>query len=124
MGTIPTPFCEQHSPVARRRSTPSRRQALDGRRGCFIVSFGRSGSTGRNRRLYQGATLMKTIASAACVLFLLGAGASAQTLDDLKKDGKNTDNILTYGMGYHQQRHSLTVSQISVSVPSGAAWAT
>ena len=49
---------------------------------------------------------MKTIASAACVLFLLGAGASAQTLDDLKKDGKNTDNILTYGMGYHQQRHS------------------
>jgi alcohol dehydrogenase (cytochrome c) len=81
-------------------------KALDGRRGCFIVSFGRSGSTGRNRRLYQGATLMKTIASAACVLFLLGAGASAQTLDDLKKDGKNTDNILTYGMGYHQQRHS------------------
>jgi alcohol dehydrogenase (cytochrome c) len=81
-------------------------KALDGRRGCSIVSFGRSGSTGRNRRLYQGATLMKTIASAACVLFLLGAGASAQTLDDLKKDGKNTDNILTYGMGYHQQRHS------------------
>ncbi len=49
---------------------------------------------------------MKTIASAAAVLLLLGAGASAQTLDDLKKDGKNTDNILTYGMGYHQQRHS------------------
>ncbi len=51
---------------------------------------------------------MKTIASAACVLLLLGAGASAQTLDDLKKDGKGgpTDNILTYGMGYHQQRHS------------------
>jgi alcohol dehydrogenase (cytochrome c) len=49
---------------------------------------------------------MKTIASAAAVLLLLGASASAQTLDDLKKDGKNTDNILTYGMGYHQQRHS------------------
>src|SRR6478672_9175145 len=51
---------------------------------------------------------MKTIASAACVLLLLGAGASAQTLDDLKKDGKggSTDNILTYGMGYHQQRYS------------------
>ena len=32
--------------------------------------------------------------------------ASAQTLDDLKNDGKNTDNILTYGMGYHQQRYS------------------
>ena len=51
---------------------------------------------------------MKTIASAACVLFLLGAGASAQTLDDLKKDGNggSTDNVLTYGMGYHQQRFS------------------
>ena len=42
------------------------------------------------------------------VLLLLGAGASAQTLDDLKKDsnGGSTDNVLTYGMGYHQQRHS------------------
>ncbi len=49
---------------------------------------------------------MKTIISAACGLLLLGAGASAQTLDDLKNDGKNTDNILTYGMGYHQQRYS------------------
>ena len=39
---------------------------------------------------------------------LLGAGASAQTLDDLKKDGNggSTDNVLTYGMGYHQQRYS------------------
>ena len=51
---------------------------------------------------------MKILASAACVLLLLGAGASAQTLDDLKKDGNggSTDNILTYGMGYHQQRYS------------------
>ena len=51
---------------------------------------------------------MKTLASAACVLFLFGAGASAQTLDDLKKDGNggSTDNVLTYGMGYHQQRYS------------------
>src|SRR5215207_10953389 len=51
---------------------------------------------------------MKTLASAACVLLLLGAGASAQTLDDLKKDGNggSTDNVLTYGMGYHQQRYS------------------
>src|SRR5262249_46650810 len=32
----------------------------------------------------------------------------AQTLDDLKKDGNggSTDNILTYCMGYHQQRYS------------------
>src|SRR5499433_261537 len=32
--------------------------------------------------------------------------ASAQTLDELKNDGKNTDNILTYGMGYSQHRYS------------------
>jgi alcohol dehydrogenase (cytochrome c) len=51
---------------------------------------------------------MKMLASAACVVLLLGAGASAQTLEDLKKDGNggSTDNILTYGMGYHQQRYS------------------
>ena len=51
---------------------------------------------------------MKILVSAACVLLMLGAGASAQTLDDLKRDGNggSTDNILTYGMGYHQQRYS------------------
>jgi alcohol dehydrogenase (cytochrome c) len=51
---------------------------------------------------------MKLIASAASVLLFLGAAASGQTLDDLKKDGNggSTDNILTYGMGYHQQRYS------------------
>jgi len=51
---------------------------------------------------------MKILTSVACVLLMLGAGASAQTLDDLKKDGNggSTDNILTYGMGYHQQRYS------------------
>src|SRR3989440_2835097 len=48
---------------------------------------------------------MKFIASAAAVL-CFSTAASAQTLDDLKNDGKNTDNILTYGMGYHQQRYS------------------
>src|SRR5262249_22839613 len=57
---------------------------------------------------YQGATLMKILTSAACVLLLLGAGPSAQKLDDLNKDGNGgpTDSILTYGMGYHQQRYS------------------
>jgi alcohol dehydrogenase (cytochrome c) len=51
---------------------------------------------------------MNTLASAACALLLLSSGASGQTLDDLKKDGNggSTDNILTYGMGYHQQRYS------------------
>src|SRR3989442_7490836 len=48
---------------------------------------------------------MKFIAPAAAVL-LFSAAATAQTLDDLKNDGKNPDNFLTYGMGYHQQRYS------------------
>src|ERR1700740_2326383 len=49
---------------------------------------------------------MKLTASAAAALFFLGGAAAGQTLDDLKNDGKNTDNVLTYGMGYHQQRYS------------------
>src|SRR5438445_12958384 len=49
---------------------------------------------------------MKAIAVAIATLCLFGSGASAQTLDDLKNDGRNTDNILTYGMGYHLHRYS------------------
>jgi alcohol dehydrogenase (cytochrome c) len=49
---------------------------------------------------------MKTISMAAAVSLLLAAGAAAQTLDDLRNDGKNTDDILTYGMGYGQNRYS------------------
>src|SRR5262245_21693830 len=48
---------------------------------------------------------MKTFAVAAALL-LASSAASAQTTQDLNNDGKNTDNILTYGMGYHQQRYS------------------
>jgi len=48
---------------------------------------------------------MKTTASVLAALCMIGA-ASAQTLDDLKNDGRNTDNILTYGMGYHLNRYS------------------
>jgi alcohol dehydrogenase (cytochrome c) len=48
---------------------------------------------------------MKTFA-VAVVLLLAGSAASAQTTEELNNDGKNTDNILTYGMGYHQQRYS------------------
>jgi len=47
---------------------------------------------------------MKHIAFAAGVLLATSAGA--QTLDELRNDGKNTDHILTYGMGYAQQRYS------------------
>ena len=53
---------------------------------------------------------MKRLAPAAALLFA-AALATAQTLDDLKNDGKNPDNILTYGMGYAQQRYS-PLSQI------------
>ena len=54
---------------------------------------------------------MKRIGTAAMLSFGLIAAVSAQTLDDLKNDGKNTDNILTYGMGYGQNRYS-TLAQI------------
>ena len=49
---------------------------------------------------------MKAIAAAIATLCLIGSGATAQTLDDLKNDGRNTDNILTYGMGYALHRYS------------------
>jgi hypothetical protein len=71
-------------------------QDLDRQHGCIILCRNRSVEP-VPPRAYQGGTLMKTLASAACVLLLLGSGASAQTLDDLKKDGNggSTDNILT-----------------------------
>jgi len=48
---------------------------------------------------------MKTISVVAAFVMFAGA-ASAQTLDDLKNDGKNPDNVLTYGMGYSLNRYS------------------
>jgi hypothetical protein len=38
---------------------------------------------------------MKAIVAAAVLVMLAGA-ASAQTLEDLKNDGKNPDNVLTW----------------------------
>jgi len=67
---------------------------------------------------------MKIFGIAAAAILATGLAASAQTLEELKDDGTNPDNILTYGMGYHQHRYSLTVSQISTPVPSRATWAT
>src|SRR2546422_7572049 len=56
--------------------------------------------------------------SAGCLGFLVFAAcigvASAQTSEDLKNDGKNTDNVLTYGMGYHLNRYS-ALKQISTT---------
>src|SRR5438067_4616301 len=55
---------------------------------------------------------MKLIVAVVIVLALISTAVSAQTLDDLKNDGRNTDNVLTYGMGYHQNRYS-TLKQIN-----------
>ena len=46
--------------------------------------------------------LAVAVAAAAC----LAAPLRAQTLDELKADGTNTDNVLTYGLGYAQNRYS------------------
>jgi alcohol dehydrogenase (cytochrome c) len=45
---------------------------------------------------------------------MLAGAATAQTLDERKRDGNggSTDNVLTHGMGYHQQRFS-PLKQIS-----------
>ena len=39
---------------------------------------------------------------AAGVLAVAASASSAQTTQELINDGKNTDNVLTYGMGYGQ----------------------
>ncbi|MEO7725884.1 MAG: hypothetical protein ABIS45_01365 [Burkholderiales bacterium] len=57
---------------------------------------------------------MKRIALTASIFCLGVAAASAQTLDEPKADGKNPDNVLTYGMGYSQTRYS-PLAQINKS---------
>ena len=52
--------------------------------------------------------------AAALLAGALAATAGAQTSEELRNDGKNTDNVLTYGMGYHQNRYS-TLKQINKS---------
>ena len=49
---------------------------------------------------------MKRFAYAATALVLSASVAHAQTQTELNNDGKNTDDVLTYGMGYHQNRYS------------------
>ena len=46
--------------------------------------------------------------TAALTLVLFSAPAFSQTAEDLRNDGngKNADNVLTYGMGYGQNRYS------------------
>jgi alcohol dehydrogenase (cytochrome c) len=42
----------------------------------------------------------------AAALALLATGLPAQTLDDLKRDSATPGDVLTYGMGYNNQRYS------------------
>ena len=49
---------------------------------------------------------MRRFVMAAAILLLAAIAASPQTQEDLNNDGKNTDNVLTYGMGYSQHRYS------------------
>ncbi len=50
--------------------------------------------------------LLRCIALLIAIALLAAVAVSAQSLDDLKNDGKNPDNVLTYGMGYSLQRYS------------------
>ena len=54
---------------------------------------------------------MKITLSAVALIFAAGT-AFAQSDMDLRNDGKNTENVLTYGMGYAQNRYS-ALSQIN-----------
>ena len=51
---------------------------------------------------------MRTLLLGAAFLAAFSTVANAQTQQELLRDGNggSTDNVLTYGMGYHQQRHS------------------
>jgi alcohol dehydrogenase (cytochrome c) len=50
--------------------------------------------------------MMKTLSLAAAVFVASTATVLAQTDADLRNDPQNSDNVLTYGMGYHQNRYS------------------
>ena len=51
---------------------------------------------------------MRTLAWGLGLFVAWSITANAQTTQELLRDGNggSTDNVLTYGMGYHQQRYS------------------
>src|SRR5215510_14317269 len=59
-----------------------------------------------------GVRCMKLCALAVSIILLGMTSVASQTLDEINNDGKNTDNVLTYGMGYHQNRYS-TLKQVN-----------
>lgn len=48
----------------------------------------------------------KNFAFVLAPLLIAGCAGVGPTQSELVRDGANTDNVLTYGMGYHQQRYS------------------
>src|SRR5437773_7005639 len=60
------------------------------------------------------AGMMRKLRMVAVLAAAVALPVYAQTLEELKNDGKNTDNVLTYGMGYHQNRYS-SLKQINKS---------
>src|SRR6059058_1147091 len=50
--------------------------------------------------------MMRELRMVAVLAAAVALPVYAQTLEELKNDGKNTDNVLTYRMGYHQHRYS------------------
>src|SRR6266481_3496782 len=58
--------------------------------------------------------MMRELRMVAVLAAAVALPVYAQTLEELKNDGKNTDNVLTYGMGYHQNRYS-SLKQINKS---------
>ena len=50
--------------------------------------------------------ISRNVALAGLVGLCGALPAAAQSLEELRNDGKNPDNVLTYGMGYSQQRFS------------------
>src|SRR5207253_862747 len=58
--------------------------------------------------------MMRKLRMVAVLAAAVALPVYAQTLEELKNDGKNTDNVLTYGMGYHQNRYS-SLKQINKS---------
>ena len=64
--------------------------------------------------LMKRAGMMRKLRMVAVLAAAVALPVYAQTLEELKNDGKNTDNVLTYGMGYHQNRYS-SLKQINKS---------
>src|SRR6266568_5148196 len=58
--------------------------------------------------------MMRELRMVAVLAAAVALPVYAQKLAELKNDGKNTDNVLTYGMGYHQNRYS-SLKQINKS---------